>query len=88
MESQDRVLAFDEERRAKLKGFLVEARSRLKPHVVGLPSTTRCRVIGLRREEIAELVGVSNDWPLVRNRPPDSRLPRTSAKPVASAALT
>lgn len=52
----------DEDRRAKLKAFLVDARARLKPSEVGLPSTNRRRVRGLRREEIAELVGVSSDW--------------------------
>jgi len=52
----------DEERREKLKAFLVNSRSRLKPSDVGLPSTKRRRVNGLRREEVAELVGVSNDW--------------------------
>ncbi|HEY1977680.1 MAG TPA: helix-turn-helix transcriptional regulator [Candidatus Baltobacteraceae bacterium] len=34
----------------------------MKPHDVGLPSTVRRRVSGLRREEVAELVGVSSDW--------------------------
>jgi hypothetical protein len=52
----------DEERRAKLSAFLVNSRSRLKPSDVGLPSTGRRRVNGLRREEVAELVGVSSDW--------------------------
>ena len=52
----------DGERREKLKAFLVNSRARLKPSDVGLPSTQRRRVNGLRREEVAELVGVSNDW--------------------------
>jgi DNA-binding XRE family transcriptional regulator len=52
----------DEARRAKLRAFLVDCRARLKPHEVGLPSTGRRRVCGLRREEIAELAGVSSDW--------------------------
>jgi hypothetical protein len=52
----------DEERRAKLSAFLVNSRSRLKPSDVGLPSTGRRRVSGLRREEVAELAGVSSDW--------------------------
>jgi len=52
----------DGERRAKLRVFLVNCRSRLKPQDVGLPSTPRRRVSGLRREEVAELVGVSSDW--------------------------
>ena len=52
----------DEERRASLRNFLMRCRSRLTPCEVGLPSTARRRVPGLRREEIAELVGVSSDW--------------------------
>jgi transcriptional regulator with XRE-family HTH domain len=40
----------------------MDRRARLKPSDVGLPShgTRRCR--GLRREEVAELVGVSAHW--------------------------
>ena len=49
-------------RRAKLKIFLAGRRSRLTPRDVGLPLTARRRVVGLRREEIAELCGVSIDW--------------------------
>jgi transcriptional regulator with XRE-family HTH domain len=52
----------DDDRRAKLKHFLMNCRSRLTPRDIGLPATTRRRVAGLRREEIAELVGVSSDW--------------------------
>ncbi len=51
-----------DERRTELKTFLTVCRSRLKPQDVGLPVTGRRRVEGLRREEIAELVGVSTDW--------------------------
>ena len=54
--------ASDGERRANLKHFLMNCRSRLTPRDVGLPSTPRRRVTGLRREEVAELVGVSSDW--------------------------
>ena len=52
----------EEVRRAQLKTFLVARRSRLKPGDVGLPETGRRRVDGLRREEVAELAGVSSDW--------------------------
>ena len=41
------------------------ARSRRHPHEVGLPAGTRRRVPGLRREEVAQLAGVSVDY-LVR----------------------
>jgi len=56
------VSTSDAERRAKLKVFLTNCRARLKPEDVGFPSTPRRRVSGLRREEVAELVGVSGDW--------------------------
>ena len=52
----------DEDRRAKLKDFLLHCRSRLTPQDVGLPSRSGRRVAGLRRDEIAELAGVSSDW--------------------------
>jgi transcriptional regulator with XRE-family HTH domain len=52
----------DDDRRVKLRTFLTTCRSRLRPVHVGLPSTSRRRVTGLRREEVAELVGVSSDW--------------------------
>ena len=59
---KERSHELDEMRRARLKSFLVGCRSRLRPGDVGLPATLRRRVAGLRREEIAELVGVSSDW--------------------------
>jgi len=37
-------------------------RGRLKPCDAGLPMLERRRVPGLRRQEVAELVGVSEDW--------------------------
>jgi transcriptional regulator with XRE-family HTH domain len=49
-------------RRLELRIFLTAARARLRPEEVGLPSTIRRRVPGLRREEVAELVGVSPNW--------------------------
>jgi Helix-turn-helix domain len=52
----------EHERTAALRAFLMERRGRLKPADVGLPhyGSRRCR--GLRREEVAELVGVSTAW--------------------------
>lgn len=49
-------------RREALRSFLIERRSRLKPEDVGLSSTGRRRVPGLRREEVAQLAGVSVAW--------------------------
>jgi transcriptional regulator with XRE-family HTH domain len=48
--------------RGELRGLLAVCRSRLRPQDVGLPATGRRRVPGLRREEVAELVGVSPNW--------------------------
>jgi hypothetical protein len=52
----------DAERRSELRSFLESCRSRLGPIEVGLPRTPRRRVPGLRREEVAELTGVSVNW--------------------------
>ena len=45
-----------------MRAFLTAARARLRPQDVGLPATTNRRVPGLRREEVAELVGVTPNW--------------------------
>ena len=52
----------DLERRGALRSFLLYQRSRLTPEDVGLPHLQRRRVPGLRRQEVAELIGVSEDW--------------------------
>jgi transcriptional regulator with XRE-family HTH domain len=49
-------------RQQELQLFLTASRARLRPEDVGLPPTARRRVPGLRREEVAELVGVSPNW--------------------------
>jgi transcriptional regulator with XRE-family HTH domain len=49
-------------RQEELRMFLTALRARLRPGDVGLPATSRRRVPGLRREEVAELVGVSVSW--------------------------
>ncbi len=46
----------------ELRALLGRCRARLRPDDVGLPATVRRRVPGLRREEVAELVGVSPNW--------------------------
>ncbi|GHI07156.1 DNA-binding protein [Streptomyces cellostaticus] len=43
-------------------GFLRSRRARIRPEEVGLPSHGRRRVPGLRREEVAQLAGVSVDY--------------------------
>ncbi|MDO0938170.1 helix-turn-helix transcriptional regulator [Streptomyces sp. DG2A-72] len=47
------------DRRTELKEFLRSRRARLRPEDVGLPTYGRRRVPGLRREELAQLAGVS-----------------------------
>lgn len=45
-----------------IKEFLMIRRARLKPHDVGLSHGLRRRVPGLRREEVAQLAGVSSEY--------------------------
>jgi transcriptional regulator with XRE-family HTH domain len=52
----------DKTRGVALRAFLLERRGRLKPQDVGLPSLGPRRCPGLRREEVAELAGVSAAW--------------------------
>ncbi|MCB5911821.1 helix-turn-helix transcriptional regulator [Streptomyces pinistramenti] len=47
------------DRRTELSEFLRSRRARLRPQDVGLPDHGRRRVPGLRREELAQLAGVS-----------------------------
>jgi len=49
-------------RREELRSFLKTCRARLTPQDVGLTSAGRRRVSGLRREEVAELSGMSLEW--------------------------
>jgi transcriptional regulator with XRE-family HTH domain len=49
-------------RRNALRDFLKECRARLTPGDVGVVSSGRRRVPGLRREEVAELAGISLAW--------------------------
>lgn len=48
--------------RRELANFLRARRERLSPTTVGLPLRQRRRVEGLRREEVAELAGISASW--------------------------
>lgn len=47
---------------AELGDFLRSRRARIQPEEVGLPGHGRRRVPGLRREEVAQLAGVSVDY--------------------------
>lgn len=48
--------------RSELAAALATARARLQPADVGLPTGRRRRVPGLRREEVAQLAGISVDY--------------------------
>jgi len=52
----------DADRRRVLRAFLMSRRARLQPADVGLPETGRRRTPGLRREEVAQLAGLSTEW--------------------------
>lgn len=57
------VLAMNDKTRLEaLSSFLKTKRSQLKPESIGLPAGTRRRTPGLRREEVAQLAGVSTTW--------------------------
>jgi transcriptional regulator with XRE-family HTH domain len=49
-------------RRAELAEFLRSRRARLRPSDVGLPDSGRRRTPGLRRQEVAQLAGMSIDY--------------------------
>lgn len=51
-----------ETRLQALSAFLKAKRAKISPESVGLPSGARRRTPGLRREEVAQLAGVSTTW--------------------------
>jgi transcriptional regulator with XRE-family HTH domain len=70
-------------RRAELAAFLRGRRSRLRPGEVGLPGGGRRRIPGLRRQEVAELAGMSVDYYI---RLEQARGPRPSEQILAALA--
>jgi transcriptional regulator with XRE-family HTH domain len=52
----------DEIRRRELSNFLRTRRARISAASVGLPAVSRRRTPGLRREEVAQLAGMSVTW--------------------------
>ncbi|MCM3770155.1 MULTISPECIES: helix-turn-helix transcriptional regulator [Priestia] len=52
----------DKTRLEALSAFLKAKRAQIKPESIGLPAGTRRRTPGLRREEVAQLAGVSTTW--------------------------
>ncbi|SNT43844.1 Helix-turn-helix domain-containing protein [Actinacidiphila glaucinigra] len=69
--------------RAQLADFLRRSRARLAPSDVGLAAGTRRRTPGLRREEVAQLAGMSADY---YTRLEQSRGPRPSRQILGSLA--
>ena len=67
--------------RAELAAFLRIRRDRLSPRDVGLPSTDRRRTPGLRRQEVAQLAGMSIDYYI---RLEQARGPRPSRQILAA----
>lgn len=52
----------DIKRRRELRDFLQRRRAQLDPAELGFLPTTRRQVSGLRRGEVAELIGVTEEW--------------------------
>jgi transcriptional regulator with XRE-family HTH domain len=69
--------------RLELADFVRRSRERLRPHEVGLPDGLRRRTPGLRREEAAQLAGISADYLM---RIEQKRGPRPSTQVLAALA--
>ncbi|GIO69696.1 helix-turn-helix domain-containing protein [Paenibacillus cookii] len=52
----------DLKRRKELGAFLKSRRTRISPSKLGIQSAPHRRAKGLRREEVADIAGVSNIW--------------------------
>lgn len=52
----------EQKRRQELADFLRTRRARISPEQMGLPEGGRRRTPGLRREEVAQIAGVSTTW--------------------------
>jgi transcriptional regulator with XRE-family HTH domain len=61
-EVSEEIRAGGVDRLGELAAFLRSRRERLNPSELGLPAQPRRRTNGLRREEIAELAGISTSW--------------------------
>jgi hypothetical protein len=75
----------DEKRRQELRAFLMSRRARLRPSDVGLPDTARRRTPGLRREEVAQLAGLSTEWYTSFEMAKDINVSRRSIDAIATA---
>lgn len=72
--------------RSELAALLRQARTRIQPRDVGLPAGSRRQVPGLRREEVAQLAGLSVDY-VVRLEQGRGPRPSTSVLAALSRAL-
>jgi hypothetical protein len=75
----------DAKRRRELRAFLMTRRARLRPADVGLPDTARRRTPGLRREEVAQLAGLSTEWYTLFEMAKDTGVSQRTIDAVASA---
>lgn len=66
--------------RADLAAFLRARRARLSPRQAGLPLTGQRRTPGLRRQEVAQLAGLSVDY-YIRLEQPAVRTRRARCSP-------
>src|ERR1700755_2107776 len=71
--------------RSELADLLRSRRDRLTPGDVGLPAGTRRRTAGLRREEVAQLAGVSTTYYTFLEQGRDVRPSRQVVTALASA---
>src|SRR5690348_9215492 len=71
--------------RSELADLLRSRRDRLTPADVGLPAGTRRRTAGLRREEVAQLAGVSTTYYTFLEQGRDVRPSRQVVTALASA---
>jgi hypothetical protein len=72
-------------RRQALRAFLMSRRARLQPADVGLPETRRRRTPGLRREEVAQLAGLSTEWYTLFEMAKDTGVSQRTIDAVAAA---
>jgi hypothetical protein len=77
--------ADDAKRRGELRAFLMSRRARLQPADVGLPDTPRRRTPGLRREEVAQLAGLSTEWYTLFEMAKDTGVSQRTIDAVSSA---
>lgn len=79
------VTTEEAERHRVLRAFLMSRRARLRPSDVGLPETGRRRTPGLRREEVAQLAGLSTEWYTLFEMAKDTRVSQRAIGAIAAA---